>query len=168
MADSKPQNLTATTTLVAADVIAVETGIATTPESKYITVTTAREQLGWKYLTAPLTSTSWDGDAHSTESKTLIDLSAVFSVPAGVRAVLAYTKLRDSGSAAGTPFAMLSPVNTDSIGPYVHKLFGVGNDVYSHYLSVVPCDANGDLYFQLSATGAGTLDVVLEIYGYCY
>jgi len=35
----------------------------------------------------PLTSTAWDGgDAFSTTAKTLIDLSAVFGVPAGVKA----------------------------------------------------------------------------------
>ena len=55
----------------------------------------------WVYLTTPLTSTSWDGDARSTEAATLLDLSSVFSVPAGVKAVLVRLACRDS-AAVGT------------------------------------------------------------------
>jgi len=119
-----------------------------------------------QWQTTPLTSTSWDGDARSTTVKTVIDLSAVFGAPAGIKAAFVYTKLRDSGSAASTPFFILSPVDTATVGPYVHKMFGVANDDYSHAWGWVPCDANGDLYFQISASGAGTLDVNLEIWGY--
>ena len=40
------------------------------------------------FLTTPLTSTAWDEDSYSTTAKTLIDLSEVFGVPAGVKAVM--------------------------------------------------------------------------------
>ena len=53
----------------------------------------------WVYLQAPLTSTSWDGDSFSTTAKTLIDLSAVFGVPANVKAIYARVFVNDSASA---------------------------------------------------------------------
>ena len=31
---------------------------------------------------------------------------------------------------------------------------------------VVPCDANGDVYYQIVASGTGTMDVHLQIWGY--
>ena len=70
------------------------------------------------FLTTPKTSDSWDGDARSTTAKTLIDLSAVFGVPAGVKAVLVGVSMRDSGSAASTGgcYLILSPVNTNYVG----------------------------------------------------
>ncbi|MDD4465707.1 MAG: hypothetical protein PHY25_03390, partial [Dehalococcoidales bacterium] len=56
------------------------------------------------FLTTPLTSTSWDGDAFSTTSKTLIDLSTVFGAPAGIKAVLCNVAIKDSASAANDCF----------------------------------------------------------------
>ena len=67
-------------------------------------------------LRAPLTSTSWDGDAYSTTAKTKVDLSAVFSVPAGARAVLAHIEVNDSGSAGTDCYLILSPNNTAGQG----------------------------------------------------
>jgi hypothetical protein len=121
----------------------------------------------WVYLAAPLTSTSWDGDAYSTTAKTLIDLSTVFSVPAGVKAVLVRLSARDSASAttAGV-YAALSPNNTaDSLALAVSPR-GLVNDYYAEQDSICPCDANGDVYFQCVASGAATLDVVIQIWGY--
>ena len=54
------------------------------------------------FLTTPLTSSSWDGDAHSTEAKTKIDLSAVFGAPANIKAVSVRVLARDSASAASS------------------------------------------------------------------
>ena len=64
------------------------------------------------FLTTPLTSTAWDGDSFSTTGKTLIDLSSVFGVPAGVKAVLVRMIARDSGSSSGYNQLMLSPNST--------------------------------------------------------
>lgn len=118
-----------------------------------------------KWLTTWLTSTSFDGDSFSTTAKTLIDLSAVFSAPAGIKAVLMFVTLRDSGSAAGTAEVILSPNNSANAGAYV-AASGLTNDAVARGLLIVPCDANGDIYYQISATGASTLDLWLQIAGY--
>ena len=121
---------------------------------------------GWTMLDAPLTSTSWDGDSFSTTAKTLIDLSATFvGVPAGVYAVLVRTEIRDSGSAAGDPYLFLSPNSTAGDG-LMSSCAGLTNDARARDTHIVPCDANGDIYYRISASGAGTMDVWLEIWGY--
>lgn len=120
---------------------------------------------GWKYLTTPLTSTSWDGDSFSTTAKTKIDLSAVFGVPAGVKAVLVYAYARDSGSAANYALLVLSPISTADAGPFVLECPPV-NDRYGYSSGIVPCDSAGDIYYQILASGASTMDVYLEIWGY--
>jgi len=117
---------------------------------------------------APLTSTSWDGDAFSTTAKTLIDLFTVFAVPKNVKAVLVKTRINDSGSAAGNPFLILSPTNTAGEGPYIQKCSGFADDYLHHHNGIVPCDSNGDIYYQIAASGAGTMDVYLQIYGYVF
>lgn len=116
-------------------------------------------------LTTPLTSTSWDGDAHSTKAKTLIDLSAVFGVPAGVKAVMfAGCYIRDSASAANDCWLILGPTNTNLVGNAV--ACQSVNDRPARFNFIVPCDANGDIYYQCAASGVGTLDIFLHIWGY--
>ena len=118
------------------------------------------------FLTTPKTSTSWDGDARSTTAKTLIDLSVVFGVPAGVKAILVRLTARDSGSSSGYCQFALSPNNTaDSVAVQAY-LQGVANDIYITENGIVPCDANGDVYYQIAASGTGTLDAFIEIWGW--
>jgi len=118
------------------------------------------------FLTTPKTSTSWDGDAYSTTAKTKIDLSDVFGVPAGVKAILVRLVARDSGSSSGYNYIGLSPNNTDGSVAIQAYLQGVPNDVIKTDNGICPCDANGDVYYQITASGTGTLDAWLEIWGY--
>lgn len=117
------------------------------------------------FLTTALTSTAWDGDAFSNTSKTKIDLSSVFSVPAGVKAVLVKVALRDSASASGLYYVQFSGVSSGTNysltveAPPVNDRFGYGQ-------GIVPCDANGDIYYNIIASGSGTMDIYLEIWGY--
>ena len=113
----------------------------------------------------PYTSTSFDGDSFSTTAKTKIDLSATFGVPANVRAVLVRSAVRDSDSSNGERWLCLSPNATDSSGLY-NRCSGQGNDTWSDETFIVPCDANGDIYYQIYASGASTMDVILEVWGY--
>lgn len=115
-------------------------------------------------LLSPLTSTSWDGDSFSTTSKTLINLSSVFGIPAGVKGVVVYVSLRDSGSGSGSAWIILAPNNTENQGLSISA--HPANDRWTNGALPVPCDANGDLYYQCQATGSGTLDIILEIWGY--
>ena len=118
-------------------------------------------------LTTPLTSTSWDGDAYSTTGKTLIDLSAVFGAPAGIKAIAVIIACRDSGSASGSGlFFMLAPNNVANQSALTVRLDGVPNDGLRDDSGVCPCDANGDIYYQIQASGAGTLDAFIVIWGY--
>jgi hypothetical protein len=116
-------------------------------------------------LDTPLTSTSFDGDAFSTVgTSTLIDLSAVFGVPAGVKAVLADVAIRDSAAwGAGEYRLDLGPSSTYY---YAFRAACYGGDLLGRGQGVVPCDANGDVYYRAEASGAGTLDVTVRIWGY--
>jgi hypothetical protein len=117
------------------------------------------------FLTTPLTSTAWDGDAFSNTSKTLIDLSSVFGVPAGVKAVLVKVALRDSASASGLYYIQFSGVSSGTNYSIVVEAPPV-NDRFGYGQGIVPCDANGDIYYNVIASGSGTMDIYLEIWGY--
>jgi hypothetical protein len=128
----------------------------------------ANEVQHWHFLTSPLTSTAWDGDAYSTTAKTLIDLSAVFGVPAGVRAVLVRVIARDSASAANNALEFrLSPAGDATVFISVRPS-GLPNDYWAEQTAICPCDANGDIYYSVAASGAGTMDVYIQILGWMY
>lgn len=133
-------------------------------KTKYIRVSNLAA--GATFLTTPLTSTAWDGDSFSTTAKTKIDLSAVFGAPAGVKAILVRVSVRDSGSAAGNPWLLLSPNDTTNVGALNLRAAGIANDALVDESGICPCDANGDVYYQCVATGSNTLDVWLYIWGY--
>jgi hypothetical protein len=116
-------------------------------------------------LSTHLTSVNWSGSSHSTTAKTLIDLSAEFSVPAGIKAISAMLRIRDSGSAANDCWFLLSPNNTADVG-LNSRVSGNPDDVYENDYLLVPCDANGDVYYQCQASGVNTLDVYFRIWGY--
>lgn len=118
-------------------------------------------------LTSPLTSTSWDGDSYSsTGAQTLIDLSNVFGAPAGVKAVLVTVIVRDSASASTQDLGIsLGPANSTTMPVHV-RCHGRPNDYWETENCIVPCDSNGDIYYRCFASGSGTLDVILQIWGY--
>ena len=118
----------------------------------------------WTYLESPLTSTAWDGDARSTTAKTVIDLSAVFGVPDNIKAVLLLVAVRDSASATTETYLILGPTisNFAGMGVEPHSV----NDRMQRETVVVPCNADGDIYYQISASGASTFDVWIQIWGY--
>ena len=115
-------------------------------------------------LTAPLTSAAWDGDSFSTTAKTKIDLSDVFSAPAGIKAVLVEVEIRDSASAANDCYLILAPNNTAGQG--IAFTCPAVDDRRGRFCALVPCDGSGDIYYQIVASGASTFDIKLEIWGY--
>jgi len=117
-------------------------------------------------LNSPLTSTDWDGDAYSTTAKTLIDLSVSFGAPPGIRAVDMNVWIKDSASEGINLIGViLSPNNTANSGR-IFSCGGMPKTFYSYETGIVPCDANGDIYYQAISSGAGTLVVWLQIWGY--
>ena len=115
-------------------------------------------------LTTALVSGAWDGSSHATTAKTLIDLSTVFGVPAEIKAVLMNVWVKDSGAAANNCYIVLSPINTADKGQICAAF--PANDRWSYYEVIVPCNANGDIYYQIQASGAKNFNVYLQVHGY--
>ena len=58
-----------------------------------------------------------------------------------------------------------------AFGPSVTRYYQlsvhpVGGDVQAATGGIINCDANGDIAYSLVASGTGTMDVQLEIWGY--
>ena len=118
------------------------------------------------WLTTPLTSTSWDGDARSTTAATKIDMSSVFSgYPTDkVKAVLVRLACRDSAALGTTGLSI--EVGPSATYYYNVSTVAIGGDVVSSQTAWCSCDANGDIYFQVVASGTNTLDAWLEVWAY--
>ena len=107
----------------------------------------SRENLaGWHFLATPLTSTSWDGDTKGTGDRATVDLSAVFGVPAGVKAVL--MSIQTTGDAVND-YIRFGPNSGNSFALVCRTTVASQN---AHASGIVPCDANGDVYCHTSGT----------------
>ena len=133
----------------------------------FISYKNSTEYTGYLYvpLATPLTSTDFDGDSFSTTSKTKIDLSDKFSVPAGVKAVDVYIEIKGSASLTSIYNFGVSPNNTAGSYAVVHKIYGLPNDTYFITNGICPCDSNGDVYYQ-TYVPSGTMNVKMNIKGY--
>jgi len=108
-------------------------------------------------LTTPLTSTAWDGDDKGTGDRAIVDLSAVFGVPAGVKAVMMTIQTQAN---AANDYIRFGPNST-----YNYALIcrtAVAGQL-AHASGIVPCDANGDIYCYTSGT---VEEVFVWIWGY--
>ena len=161
MANKKITDLTELTAVASDDYLEIVDTSANTSNK------ISRENLaGWHFLTTPLTSTSWDGDAFSTTAKTKIDLSTVFGAPAGIKAVLVRLAARDSGASGYDAYFGISPNDVAADLSLNIRLQGHGNDQILESTTICPCDANGDIYYQTKTSNTGTLDCWLWIWGY--
>ena len=122
--------------------------------------------LGATYLTTPKTSTDWDGDAKSDAGPTKLDMSAVFTgyPDMAVKAVLLRVAARDD-AAIGTAGLYFS-VGPSATYYYALQANPPGADVLASNTGICPCDANGDIYYKINASGSGTMDCWLEVWGY--
>ena len=109
------------------------------------------------FLTTPKTSTDWDGDTKTTADRAIVDLSAVFGVPAGIKAVLMSIQTQAD---AVDEYIRFGPNST-----YNYALIcrtSVASQI-AHAMGIVPCDSNGDVYCYPS----GTIEnVQVYIWGY--
>ena len=152
MADKKITDLTALTAVASDDYLEIVDTSASA--SKKI----SRKILsGWYFLTTPLTSTSWDGDNKGTGDRAIVDLSAVFSVPAGVKAVM--ISIQTTGDAAND-YIRFGPNSGNSFALTCRTQV---NSQIMHASGIVPCDANGDVYCYTSGT---VESVYVWIWGY--
>lgn len=118
------------------------------------------------FLQSPLTSTSWDGDTFSTTSKTLLNLASTFGTPAGIKAVYTQVFVRDSASSTSSNyFIILSPTNVANEGIYF-SCNGLVNNAYARHTAIVPCNEDGNIYYQTLASGTNTMNVWMQVWGY--
>lgn len=117
-------------------------------------------------LATPLVSTSFDGDSFSTTATTKIDTSAVFGAPAGIRAAAVRLIARDSGAHPQTSLHVTLSTGSDMLATAQMSVRPPGADVMVENCGIVTCDANGDFYYTVNASGAGTTDIWLSIVGY--
>lgn len=109
------------------------------------------------FLTTPLTSTSWDGDTKGTSDRAIVDLSTVFGVPAGVKAVM--MSIQTQGDAANDYIRF----GTNSSNSFALTCRTQVAGQIAHAQGIVPCDANGDVYCHPSGT---VESVQVWIWGY--
>ena len=110
-----------------------------------------------------LTSTAWNGNARSTTTYTQIDMSAVFGTPTTIDALLLEVYARDSGAATTDCWIRF---NQETGGGGSALRVPPANDRYGCGQLIVPTDTNGDIFFDCTASGDLTLDVILIVRGY--
>lgn len=113
---------------------------------------------GYIYVpyTTKKTNTSWDGDSKSAANNGTLDLSALFGVPANVKAVYARLSIQ---SATINQAVGLGPSSGQSY--YLLTRTQVANQ-YIDACGIVNCDSNGDMYITIT----GTNNIFIEIFGY--
>lgn len=106
-------------------------------------------------------STAWDGDSKGNTGGTKIDLSAVFGLPAGVKAINARIigKANNAGPTDAHYFFCGPSATYDA-----HSGVYVWGNVYMSETGIVSCDGNGDIYYTISSTA--TCYCIIRILGY--
>ncbi len=119
------------------------------------------------YLQIAVADASYTGNAFSTGTATL-DLSAFGNgCPAGIKAVLVALMGRDSGSAASGNCQLRIRPHVGASGRCVeNRLEGRIDDGFVATYGWAPCDSNGDVRWDVTATGANTFDVWITVWGW--
>lgn len=111
-------------------------------------------------LTTPLTSTSFDGDDRIDTQNGVVDLSSVFSAPAGIKAIACTLSVK-----CGTINKQVALGPSETYYYAIHQHTQVANQLVE-ISGTVPCDANGDVYFYTDAVEGGAMTVYWRIWGY--
>ena len=101
---------------------------------------------GPTWLTTPLSNGAWDYDSKTSADDGILDLSALFGVPAKAKAVLLRVSTRSTNAGS---YSLIGPSST-----YPDAMIGrvqVDNRAIDQS-AWIPCDANGDIYFSCSGT----------------
>jgi hypothetical protein len=119
-------------------------------------------------LESPWTHTSWDGDAKSDVlTSTKLDMSTFSGAPSDtshIRAYLLKLAARDSAT-AGTDGLYLA-LGPSSAYWYAAAVRPPGGDLMVYKSLLCPASPEGDLFYRIDASGTGTLDVWIEVWGY--
>jgi len=130
----------------------------------------AQHERGWQphFLTTPYTNAAFDGDSFSdVAANTKIEnTSWSTTIPATAKALLIRCQCRDSGSAATTGLYVVlygaAAATVPSLGVWPS---GKTNDDYDETTAIVPC-TDGDIWYQVNASGATTMDIWLWCFGW--
>jgi len=120
-------------------------------------------------LATPWTHTSWDGDAKSDVlTATLLDMSTFTGAPADTSHIKAYLLRLVTRDSAPWGTANLHLSLGPSQSPFYQMVScrPTGGDIWAETTPTVPCDANGDLWYQIDASGTLTLDAYIIVWGY--
>ena len=120
------------------------------------------------WLDEPWTNTDFDGDSFSdVGAHTKIEnTSWSTTIPSNAKALVIRAVARDSGSAA-TLDNEVRLYSTDTATNPAHSVrpAGITNDAITENQGIVPC-TDGDIWYQIDASGANTMDVWLQLVGY--
>ena len=114
--------------------------------------------IGRTYLAAPLTAADWTNASKGLADRATVDLSAVFGVPAGVKAVLMSIQTTDDTAAQYIRFG------PDATNNFTLTCRTQVANQSANVSGIVPCDANGDVYCYPS--NDYILGVQVWIWGY--
>ena len=113
------------------------------------------------WLEKGIGSSTLTGTGHSDVAPTDLNVEADFEakVPKNIESFLFRTYIRDSGSAAITNGCYLALRPNATKGMTYWTCAGLTNDALKWLQGWVDCDSNGDIDYQIEASGAGTFDI---------
>ena len=120
------------------------------------------------YLATPYTNANFNGDSFSdVAANTKIENTDwSTTIPTTAKALLLRCAVRDSGSAGETTCQLqLYSAAAAATASAVVPVAGVANDAFHEAQVIVPC-TDGDIWYQIAASGANTFDVWLWLIGY--
>jgi len=119
------------------------------------------DHIGYVYvpLATPATNADWDGDDKTSANRGVMDLSELYGIPAGVKAVNVF--MLSYSTVAGRQ-CLLSTTSDLATLQLVqrHRTANLG---YPH-TAIVNCDANGDIYYWCDLNATFSTDI--RILGY--
>ena len=118
-------------------------------------------------FTTPYTSSSFDGDSFSATSKTGINLASLFNIPSNAIAVLVQLLASDSNSATYSDvFFGVGPNSTAGSLAVIACPRGLPNNFIAYGFGICACSPLSTIYYQVGASGTGTLKGWIRIWGY--
>lgn len=88
-----------------------------------------------------------------------VEVDTLGRVPKGCKALVIMTAVNDSGSAGETTCILAIRPDATVNYMYVNSVGGIANDAVSYYGGWTPCDPDGDVQYNVFASGANTFDI---------
>ena len=120
------------------------------------------------FLTTPYTNANFNGDSFSdvAVNTKIENTDWSTTIPADAKALLIRCQIRDSDSTNTNGLYFRLYGASGAADPSVSLwLNGVPNDQWTSETAIVPC-TDGDIWYQVNASGADTMDVYLWCFGY--